>query len=167
MRSTGLRVWQHRSVKGALQQLECSMGKPEGQLEALALMESLQYMFCVLASALQPPLRPPPARFQLYEALRSLGHNLSAPRRDPATGAEAEPLSRAPSGASMPRAPSGASMSRASSSASVAGGAAPQAPATAEAFWEALKKVGGVGGRVECSKCSACASNVHLGSQKL
>lgn len=32
-------------------------------------------------------------------------------------------------------------MSRASSSASVAGGAAPQAPATAEAFWEALKKV--------------------------
>lgn len=86
-----------------------------------------------------PPHRGCP---QLYEALRSLGHNLSAPRRDPATGAEAEPLSRAPSGASMPRAASGASMSRASSSASVAGGAAPQAPATAEAFWEALKKVG-------------------------
>ncbi|KAI7843595.1 hypothetical protein COHA_002837 [Chlorella ohadii] len=79
---------------------------------------------------------------QLYEALRSLGHNLSAPRRDPATGAEAEPLSRAPSGASMHRAASGgANMSRASSAASVAGSAAPQAPASAEAFWEALKKV--------------------------
>ncbi len=87
---------------------------------------------------------PSPALLsQLYEALRSLGHNLSAPRRDPATGAEAETLSRAPSGTSVHRAASGgANMSRASSAASVAGAAAPQAPATAEAFWDALKKVG-------------------------
>lgn len=141
------------------------MGKAQLRASALLGVTATPVRFRV--NAPEPPLRPPPARFQLYEALRSLGHNLSAPRRDPATGAEAEPLSRAPSGASMHRVPSGASMSRASSSASVAGGAAPQAPATAEAFWEALKKVGGVGGRVECSKCSDCASNVHLCSRKL
>ncbi|KAL4440410.1 hypothetical protein ABPG75_003411 [Micractinium tetrahymenae] len=62
---------------------------------------------------------------QLYKALRSLGHSLQPPQRDPATGA---PLKRAASTGSL---------SRASSSTSSA--AVP--PATLEAFWEALKKV--------------------------
>lgn len=53
----------------------------------------------------------------MYDALRSLGHSVAAPRRDPATGA------------AMERSASGASgLSRASSSAS--------APSTPEAFWE-------------------------------
>lgn len=66
------------------------------------------------------------ASLQLYEALRSLGHLLQPPQRDPATGTPLE------------RVASSGSLSRASSATSTA--AAP--PATSEAFWEALKKVG-------------------------
>ena len=62
----------------------------------------------------------------MYDALRSLGHSLLAPQRDPSTGAV---LQRSAS--------AGTGLSRASSSSS----AAAAAPANAEAFWDALKKV--------------------------
>jgi tetratricopeptide (TPR) repeat protein len=52
----------------------------------------------------------------MYDALRTLGHALAAPKRDPGTGA---------------------ALARSSSSAGVAAAA----PATADAFWAALKKV--------------------------
>jgi hypothetical protein len=65
---------------------------------------------------------------QLYDALRLLGHAVVPPQRDPATGV---PLKRSAS--------AGANLSRASSAGS---NAVPAAPATAEAFWDALKKVG-------------------------
>lgn len=72
---------------------------------------------CCTCPVLHLPTLP-----QMYEALRSLGHVFQAPRRDPATGAALE------------RSASTGGLSRAASSSTAA-------PATAEAFWEALKRV--------------------------
>lgn len=73
-------------------------------------------------------LHPPSSSLwcQMYNALRSLGHAVQPPKRDPSTGV---PLQRVPS--------AGASLSRAASGSC----AAVAAPSTAEALWEALKKV--------------------------
>ena len=70
---------------------------------------------------------------QLYAALRTLGHALAPPQRDPLTGA-APTTSEAGGGMDRAASSGGVSMSRASSS-------SVREAATADAFWELLKKV--------------------------